>query len=67
MSPWLWVLIGLAAWFAPAVMAALMLGWAIWRRPRARPPAPDTRVAEKPAGLQEPPSEGQPPHGGAAA
>ena len=29
MSPWWWVLAGLAAWLAPGVVVVLMLGWTI--------------------------------------
>lgn len=62
MSAWWWVLIGLAVWFAPVVVVALMLGWAIWRPMRARP-SPGLE-AEK----REPPQEDEPPQmGGGAA
>ena len=50
MSPWSWVLTGLAAaWLAPAVAAGLVLGWALLRHP------------EKRARRRKPPREGQPP------
>jgi cytochrome c-type biogenesis protein CcmH/NrfF len=40
MSAWWWALIGLAVWFAPAVVAGLMLGGAILQhRGRRRKPA----------------------------
>jgi hypothetical protein len=51
MSPWSWVLIGLAAWLAPAVVAGVMLGWALLRHP------------EKRARRPKPPQDGQPPSG----
>jgi uncharacterized membrane protein YphA (DoxX/SURF4 family) len=50
MSLWSWVLIGLAAWFAPAVVAGLMLGWALWRH---------RHTEESPAGLHEPAEDGR--------
>src|SRR5262245_25830498 len=58
MSPWSWVLVGVAAWLAPAAVGGRMLSWVLWR------------VAEKPAGPREPPphrpppQDGQPPPGG---
>jgi hypothetical protein len=58
MSPWWWVLIGLAAWLAPAAVAGLMLGWALWRHPE-KPPEP-----RKPPPHRQPPQDGQPPPGG---
>ena len=33
MSPWWWVLVGLAAWLTPGVLVVLMLGWVLWRDP----------------------------------
>jgi len=51
MSPWSWVLIGLAAWLAPAVVVGLMLGWRLLRHP------------EKCARRRKPPQDGQPPSG----
>jgi hypothetical protein len=51
MSLWSWVLIGLAAWLAPAVVAGLMFGWALFRDP------------EKRARRPKPPQDGQPPSG----
>jgi hypothetical protein len=51
MSTWSWVLIGLAAWLAPAVVAGLMLGWAAMRHPG--------KHARRP----KPPQDGQPPSG----
>jgi hypothetical protein len=43
MSPWWWVLVGLAAWLTPGVLVVLMLGWVLWRDP------------EKPAKHRKPP------------
>jgi hypothetical protein len=54
MSLWWWVLIGLAAWFAPAVVVGVMLGRAHWG---------DPQVAGKHARLQTPPRDGQLPRG----
>jgi len=51
MSPWSWVLIGLAAWLAPAVVVGLMLGWRLLRHP------------EKCTRRRKPPQDGQPPSG----
>jgi hypothetical protein len=46
MGLWGWVLIGLAVWLAPALVAALMFGWGILRAPRARP-APGLPATEE--------------------
>jgi hypothetical protein len=46
MSPWCWVLAGLAAWLTPGVLVVLMLGWVLWRHP------------EKPAKHRKPPQVG---------
>jgi len=37
MSPWWWVLVGLAAWLTPGVLVVLMLGWVLWRDPEKPP------------------------------
>jgi len=69
MSPWVWVLIGLAVWLAPAMVAALALVWGIWRPLRAHP-EPGLQAAEKPATTRQPlqeaelPQEGEPPREG---
>ncbi len=61
MSLWWWLLIGFAAWFAPAVLVGLMLGRVLLRRPRAaaEPVRPHQQLLEG-----QPPLEGQ-PHSGA--
>jgi hypothetical protein len=46
MGPWGWALIGFAVWLAPALVAALMLGWGILRGPRALP-APGLPATEE--------------------
>ena len=73
MTLWGWVLIGVAAWLAPAVVAALMFVWGILRPPRARPVPGALQPAEKPVATGqphqeaqlspagEPPREGKPP------
>jgi hypothetical protein len=51
MSPWWWVLIGVAVWLAPAVVAGLMLGWTLLRH------------RDKPARHRRRPKDEQPPSG----
>ena len=73
MSPWQWVLIGLAAWLAPALVAALMFAWGILRPPRAGVAPEALQAAQEPAGPGQPLQEaqlsqqGEPPPGGEAA
>jgi hypothetical protein len=73
MSPWGWVLTGLAAiWLAPALVVVLMLGWGILRSPRAHL-TPGLQASEKPTSTGQPLQEAQlsregkrPPGGDAA-
>jgi hypothetical protein len=51
------VLIGLVAWFAPAIVVALILGWAILQPSRGRH-APRPQATDKP-GSTQPPQETQ--------